>query len=362
MRVLKNIVLVTFPTVVVLLVVLEAFFRVVIPASDPPRGYFDENHKLYCLADNQRQGVYTIGRFADIRAKWRINDAHWNYPIDYDTRNVEKPLIAVIGDSFVEALQVDVDKNYPFLLRNRLNGDYEVFAFGVSGAPLSQYLHVSRYVNERFDPDILVFNVVHNDFAHSISSLSPRYHYFLQVSIDDDGNVVETTPRPNYSFAQYKSWKRFCYRSALFRYLYFNLKVKEIGRNLRGDEDRRYEANIDTENTNRHREQIEKATRYVVNAIRRENEDKRVVFVINAPRNIVYEGAGGESEVMWIHDMLDTLCSRNEIELLDLTPFMVADYRVNGKRFDSEVDAHWNEYGHRFVADVLYEQLMGEKL
>ena len=105
----------------------------------------------------------------------------WNYPIDYYPIN-DKKLIAVIGDSYIEAFQVDVDKNYPFLLREKLKNDYEVYAFGKSGAPLSQYLHISRYVNRHFDPDILIFNLVHNDFDESIQELYPGNTYFLKVS------------------------------------------------------------------------------------------------------------------------------------------------------------------------------------
>jgi hypothetical protein len=362
MKTFKNVLLVTLPTILIAFIILEVFFRVVIPASDPPGGFFDENEKLYCLGSSQEEGLYTVGKFAEIRAKWRVNDTRWNYPIDYHAGNREKQLIAVIGDSFIEALQVDVDHNYPFLLRHSLEDDYEVYAFGVSGAPLSQYLHMSRYVNKHFNPDIVVFNLVHNDFAESISSLSPHYYYFLQVSIDDSGVITETTPRPNYSFAQYKPLKRLCYQSALFRYLYFNLKVNEMRRNIRTPKDKKYEANIDIEDTNRHKELIFQSTEYLVNAIRAENEDKRIVFVINAPRDVVYDNASSDSQVLWIHEMLDTLCTRSGIELVDLIPLMSEDYRSNEKRFDSELDAHWNEYGHQFVSKVLYKQLMNNNL
>jgi len=362
MKTFKNVLLVTVPTVLIAFIILEVFFRVVIPASDPPGGFFDESEKLYCLGSSQQEGTYTIGKFAEIRARWSVNDTHWNYPIDYHAGSNEKQLIAVIGDSFIEALQVDVDQNYPFLLRNSLKNDYEVYSFGVSGAPLSQYLHVSRYVNKHFDPDIVIFNLVHNDFSESISGLNPHYYYFLQLSIDDDGDITETTPRPNRSFAQYKPLKRLCYHSALFRYLYINLKVNELRRNIRTREDKQYEANIDTEETNRHKDLIVQSTSYLVDAISAENDGKRIVFVINAPWDVVYDNARGDSKVMWIHEMMDTLCASSNIELVDLVPLMIEDYRENKKRFDSELDAHWNEYGHQFVSKALYKQLMNNNL
>jgi hypothetical protein len=239
-----------------------------------------------------------------------------------------------------------------------LQGRYEVFAFGVSGAPLSQYLNMCRYVDRHFDPDVIVINIVHNDFAESIARLSPQYFYFLQVTVGEDGTITETTPRPNYSFAQYKPTKRLAYKSAVFRYLYFNLKVKEIRRKLRSSNDRQYEANVDTGKTNRNKRLIVQSTTYLVDEIRAENEDKRLIVVMNAPRGLVYGDTDGSSNVLWMHEMMDTLCARNDIEFIDLLPLMADDYRKNGRRFDFELDGHWNEYGHQFVAGVLRDQLM----
>ena len=182
MKTLKNILFATLPSILVLLIILEAFFRIVIPASDPPRGFFDEKEKMYSFSNKKEKGVITIGRFAEIRVRWRINNMYWNYPIDYYPVD-DKKLIAVIGDSYIEASQVNVGENYPYLLRGKLINDYEVYAFGMAGAPLSQYLHISRYVNRHFNPDILIFNLVHNDFDESIQELFPIDCHFLKLSI-----------------------------------------------------------------------------------------------------------------------------------------------------------------------------------
>ena len=79
MKTFKNVLLVTLPTILIAFILLEVLFRVVIPASDPPRGFFDENEKMYYLDNGQQEGLYTIGKFAEIRAKWRVNDMHWNF-------------------------------------------------------------------------------------------------------------------------------------------------------------------------------------------------------------------------------------------------------------------------------------------
>lgn len=321
--------------------------------------YFDEEEKMYSFSKEKETGVNTIGRFANIKAKWRINNTHWNSPIDYHSEHGRK-LIAVIGDSYIEAFQVDISESYPFLLREKLKNDYEVYAFGKSGAPLSQYLHISRYVNKHFDPEILIFNLVHNDFDESIQELSPRF-YFLQVSVKEGDSISETMPRPKYSSAQYQPWKRLVYRSALLRYLYFNLqlslKITDLRQSLLARKPPNHEANIMVDSVKKNKALIFKATNYLVETIRKENMDKRVVFVIDAPRKAIYDNQLDASKVLWMHEMMEMICLQNNVELVDLTPFMLEDYRKYKNKFNSSVDNHWNEYGHKFVARVLNENV-----
>jgi len=201
MKTFKNILFVTLPTILIVLILLEVFFRTVIPAANPPKYFFNEEEKIYCFSNKKKKGVYTIGRFADIRAKWSINNMHWNYPIGYYPVD-EKKLITVIGDSYIAVLEVDADENYPYLLRERLKTDYEVYAFGIPGAPLSQYLHMSRYVNKHFDPDILIINLVHNDFDQSIYELNPKDFHWPSSNIFSVNSLFD---RPLVSHVQVSS-------------------------------------------------------------------------------------------------------------------------------------------------------------
>jgi hypothetical protein len=353
MRTIKNILLATLPTLIILLIVFEVFFRTIIRADEPPRTIFDEGEKMLCFSNKKDKGLCTEGRFAEIKANWRINNMHWNYPVDYFPEK-KKKLIAVIGDSYIEALQVDVDKKYPFLLRDMIKDKYEVYAFGISGAPLSQYLNISRYVNRHFNPDILIFNIVHNDFDESIQQLNPGRNYFLKVSIDNDGLISETIPVTNHSLPQYKPWKMLLYKSALFRYLFLNLHIKDKEFRV---VNKKYEANVNIHDLNAHKELIIRATEYLVKTIRDENKEKRIIFIHDAARDKIYNNTLNESKLLWINEMLDRLCKNNRIEYINLAPVMQKEYMANHKRFEFGIDMHWNEYGHRFVADYLYEYL-----
>ena len=356
MKTLKNYIFVTLPTILIVLIILEIVFRIVIPASDPPRAFFNEKEKMYCLSNKKEAGLYTIGKFAGIRAKWRINNMNWNSPIDYYPIE-NKKLIAVIGDSFIESMEVNVGESYPFLLREKLKNDYEVYAFGKAGSPLSQYLHVSRYVNNHFNPDIIIFNIVHNDFIESIQELYPNRNYFLQLSINEHDSIKETIPKPDYSSPQYKPLMRLIYNSALFRYLYLNLHANEIRKNIFNPKNIEYESNTDVNEFKKNRDLIIKASSYIVKTIREENLDKKIIFIMDAPRESIYNNTLDKSNTIWLNEILGTICTNNNIEFIDLTNDMKINYTEKKIKFNSDLDEHWNEYSHKFIADILYRYL-----
>lgn len=356
MKFIKDLFLVTTPTLLFTVLILEVFFRVIIPASEFPESFYYEEEEMFAFSNENEEGAVTIGKFSEIRSDWRINNFGWNYPIDYEkNEDQEKQLIAVIGDSYIEAFQVNVGKNYPYILNQRMKDNYDVYAFGKSGAPLSQYLQMSRYVNKHFDPDILIFNLVHNDFDESIAELVFKANY-LQLEVDAQGQVNEIRPIPDKSTSQYKPIRKWIKKSALFRYLYFNLHVDQMLRKS-GDADKKsYEANVDV-GIVRNADVIRQATEYLIKTIKDENAGKMVVFVTDAPRAAIYSGKLKESEVLWMNEMVEEICTANGIKNIDLTSAMQKDYQRNSEKFNSDLDFHWNEYGHQFVADEVFKNL-----
>lgn len=340
----------------------EVFFRLIIPAANSPGGYFDEENLIYKLAPN-KSGVYTTGKFAQQKARWRINNHGWNSPVDY-TRAKNRKRIAIIGDSYIEAFQVDVDKSYPSLLREKLGDEFDVYSFGKSGAPLSQYLNISRYVNSYFNPDILIFNIIHNDFDGSITRLSPYNIVILSLDLSDS-LISEKVPSPNYSFPQYNWKKRFIMKWALVRYLLINLQAKRtmlgIVENIRklgskkAKEDKKVvNANVEVSVLLSNVERIEKATEYIFERVKMENANRRIIFVMDAPRFNIYENTLDKSNVLFLHRMMDKLCKKYGFEFLDLTIPMKKNYDANRIRFESKYDSHWDEYGHKFVCEQVF--------
>ncbi len=75
-----------------------------------------------------------------------------------------------------------------------------MYRFGVSGAPLSQYLHMMRYVYEKFDPDVAIVTLIHNEFDDSLYPVSLRKWgengtCFLTFQRTSNGGFLAVPPR-----------------------------------------------------------------------------------------------------------------------------------------------------------------------
>ena len=83
--------------------------------------------------------VYSHGWQMERVRRGRANNEGWIDAQDY-RRDDPSPLLAVIGDSYVEGLMVPEADTVQARLARTLAGKLRVYSFAASGAPLSQYL------------------------------------------------------------------------------------------------------------------------------------------------------------------------------------------------------------------------------
>jgi hypothetical protein len=333
--------------------ILELTFTFIIPASQFPYYYYDQNDRILRYATTeQREGVVTIGYLAQQRTRWRINKAGWNSDIDFGEtkRNLR---IAVIGDSYVEALQVNVGDSLAGQLRRMVSPEIEVYDFGISGAPLSQYLQMARYARAHFNPDILVVNVVHNDFDESLCSVKRTAG---MLCLEVEGDSVREAPILPY---QPNPVLRMARHVALFRYVTVNLKLIAWFQQafVSNRTNAQYNANIDVQEVRSNESRIKQATDYVLKKLQLENEGKPVVFLIDAPRKDIYAGTLAHSNVLWLNELLRTKCREFGFDVIDLTEEFARLFEAHHVHFESEYDWHWNELGHKTAAGKLYDHL-----
>ena len=335
-----------------LAVLLEATFRLAIPACQTPLNAFDGKAKLTKFNVNKlRDGLYTFGSMAEIRGRWHVNNAGWINDCDYKVGT--KPEVAVIGDSYIEAFHVDCDRNLGANLRRNLGASREVYSFGVSGANLSQYLHMSRHIRATFDPRVMVFNIVDGDVLGSLTDSGGKGG-FLYYSHDDSGVKEVLVPRPDSGARELM--RTVLRQSALLRYVIFN-----SGFLLKGVPPVKaaYAGMSETD-----LKVSQELIAYTFGKISEENPDCKIIIVLDAPRSDIYQAGVNKSAVgpPQVNKMIASLSKSYGFHVVDLTEPMKELYAKDAKKFDFENNYHWNEYGHRVAADEISKEITRSKM
>jgi hypothetical protein len=120
---------------------------------------------------------------------------------------------------------------------------------------------------------------------------------------------------------------------------------------------RRFAANVPVDVLDENRELVRRATEFVVSRIVEENGGRTLLFMMDAPRLDLYAGNPAGSPVFWLNELLAETCRRHGIPFIDLSDAFSEEFRRTGERFESAIDAHWNEVGHREAARALARAL-----
>ncbi|MEA2993307.1 MAG: hypothetical protein QOD40_2227 [Alphaproteobacteria bacterium] len=333
-------------------------FRFIWPASDVP--YNDFAGGLVRYAPHQT-GIWRIRN--EIAAPYAINAQGWNSGIgDY---RLDKPAgtlrIAVVGDSYVEALQVAHDRSLGERLAAALAHDgqrIEVYRFGISGAPLSQYVNMIEREVARYRPDLIIVLVVHNDFTDSFEFVPGRYtSSFLKLRVENKQVIGEIPPLP--WTASSVEWLR---HTALVRFFYYRWLVRP--ENLENFITSAYaeaggvSANIDTSRILAMREEIAAVTNYtfVRIATAAQAMGARLLIAMDGDRGTIYQG-NADSPALVLNRIAADSARQHGIPFVDLHPAFAAAWQANASRFDFENDGHWNEHGHAVAAQAVAEAL-----
>ncbi len=358
-----NLLLIVISLFLLLLFLEVIVFRFILIAPDLPKVNFVNGVVKY---KPHQEGIYRIKN--EVRATYKINAEGWNsIHAQYNINKTPgKYRIAIIGDSYVEALEVDFDKSLAEALENELGKEYfEVYRFGISGAPMSQYLHVLKKEVSKYSPDLIVIVIHHNDFNESYEFLSGTYaSNFMKLKITD-GGVYEEEPT-QFIVPWYTSLRD----SATWRYLAFRQKIpynylKDL---LLGNKANYYQANILVNSLESYKIKNETATNYIFRKMKEHCDERKAVLLIvmQAVPEVVY-GKSDKDEsykkgALNLNVIAQNAARQNGIDFIDLEPIFENDYKQNQKRFTFINDGHWNEYGHKIVADVIYQYIKEKPL
>lgn len=344
-------------TVLLVLVLAEVALRFLPVATGLRFQTVDESQPIAHLAAS-RDFVFSKGWDFELVEHGRVNNAGFVNDQDYDA-GAETPLLAVIGDSYIEASMVSHEATIQGRLEQAFSGKRRVYSFGVYGAPLSQYLAWAGHARDVYRPDALLINIVGNDFDESLRSYGVKdgFHQFVP---DDGGNLV--LARNDYAPGGIRSWLR---HSALVRYLAMTLDAPQAIANLRLQlsgaaaspsfgftrADAGPERLADSKKAiDRFLDLLEEAS-----GLRAE----RILLVMNGLLEPLYDPdlreAAEKSYFSQMRRYFMEAAAGRGYQVLDLDPHFSAHHEGHGQSFRYRLDGHWNGRAHGVAAEAVLD-------
>ena len=278
----------------------------------------------------------------------RINNYGFTNNQDYSIED-SSPLIAVIGDSYVEALMVPYEETGFGRMAKHLEKKARVYSFGRSGAPLSQYLAYAKWVRENFHPKKMIFVIIGNDFDESLLKYKSAggLHYFKENGDDLELVRVDYTPNP---------LARFITHSKVAMYLLTNIQIQN---HLKRLFTRFSAAETDTfvgqTNASTAPQRLTDSKKAVDTFFKLLPEaaglaPKDICLVVDGIRPNLYDPSDlaktTDSYFSVLREYFIDQAGKDEYLTIDLQPIFIDNYKTQGQKFEFEKDGHWNSHGH----------------
>ena len=270
---------------------------------------------------------------------------------DYDFSQIKNPSFVVIGDSFVEALQVNFSESITGQLNSKLMEPIPSLA--VSGAALSQYAAFAQEAKKLFNPEHYVFVIVGNDYDESVCALksNPGHRCFNQ------NGDLELIP-----FEGFSLFKTIARQSNLIRYMVLNGHLDPRKIFLKSEffapEITDHEKNAN--NQFRYKASAE-AINYFFNKLKKLVDGRPVTFIVDGDREFLYGDRIAKTDAQVfssaMRDFFIANALRNEFKVIDMDNIFRKDFELNRVKFEFPTDAHWNEKGHSLAAEALISSL-----
>ena len=343
-------------SLMVLLLVLELATRQLLPVADIPRHQADPLVG-YRLAPNQ-EGTW-VGE--GLRATYSINASGFNNEHDYAAERAPGRLrIAVLGDSYVEALHVERGRRFYDVLEAGLRSagtPAEVFTYAASGYGTGQQLLLLGGEVTRAHPDLVLVLWVSNDLSDTACSVSDRDAIRPCFTLDDRGQLRHLPPRPH----RPNRAARLALQSALVRYLAINRDLLGAWRSLWSDADQEASRRDEVYALepppawDEAWKVVEECFVQMARFCRESNIPLLVVHQPIVPRDLEEELASmpGGADPALPAKRLAGLARQAGFRFFDLTPAFDTGGRIDPDRWINRGIGHWNPAAHEAVGQAL---------
>jgi hypothetical protein len=311
----------------------------------------NEANPVYRFEAN-RTSTWSRGWNFSITNTVHVNNAGFVNNQDY-SREGARPLLAVVGDSYIEAGMVPYRETVQGRLAEALGSTGRVYSFAASGAGLTQYLVWAVHARDAYRPDSFLFLNIANDFAESLHhrGRSPGFHRFARLA-DGSAEIRRDDYEPTF-------FRRLARYSALAMYLVLNAKIEQqlkIDLKELGAANQRWASNIQYDGTVEEYSDYEWATRTFLDRLPEATgvAPGRIVIAIDGIREAIYNPAekADLDQSVWgrMRTYMANEAKKRGFVVIDMQPVFEAAYRVDGRRFEFPTDTHWNGHAHGLLA------------
>ncbi|MBS3152066.1 hypothetical protein J4230_01510 [Candidatus Woesearchaeota archaeon] len=306
-----------------------------------------------------KEGRY-ISQDFDINVK--INSQGFR-DVERDFYNKDSFRILVVGDSFVEALQVPLENSFSQLLGNKLSylGKYEVVSMGVSGYGTLQELIMFNKSGVEYSPDlvVLMFLPLNDPYDNSV---------YLEQDTKVPFYVNSTIIYPKQP-GKIKTFFKYIYgKSNLFRSLVLlQRKLLSGSSSMNGTNTPPVFYGVYSNNYTKEWGDAWNVTELLLSKFNdavNSSGSKLVVFIVPAKEQ-VYSFSDNTFDVYNYNlsrptDITLNICNKLGIICYDMRKVFF-DSSISNETYYKH-DGHWNILGNSLAADFIYEKLINDKL
>ena len=274
--------------------------------------------------------------------------------------------VLLLGDSFMEALQVDFEDAFSTLLEKELQGligcPVEVISAGVSGWGTDDEVTYLKRKGAEFHPDVVLFAAtLHNDIS---DNLEGRYHRV------DQGQLIEKPIRelPWYTYWGLEARSYLASHSHLYQIVYQSWK--SLGRS---DAGRRLTSHVVELMRNNQSDEVKRGwwvTQKLLEeaqSLARADGFKLAMFIIPTVYEVdersyvdliaAHQLNGSDLNRDKPVETLAAILDGEDIQAINLLPEFRTWSSESGQQLYLQGDGHFNKEGHRLAASVVSRNL-----
>jgi len=288
--------------------------------------------------------VYSFGWAFGNAQRGRSNALGFNHAPD----EVRPGGLLLLGDSYIEAQMLPTPSTLQARLEARFPGQVTSVAASVNG--LADHLQNARRFAPEFRSAVVVVQVESGDVADIAAAPAGGHTAFVETQ-----GVIRSVHQP-YTESAFKTRAS---ASALFRYLYYNLKVQTWRPSFWRAVDQVVKPGTASVPA---AEQKRRMLSYFFDewATLAKQDNFRTVFLLDADRRAIYQPGRPELNA-WTpgdREMFLSLAGTAGLEVIDLQGPFARHWQTTRERVDfSPMDYHWNATGNRIVARELASRI-----